>query len=120
MFALPLFFRPYLDAWQTNNWAGVTGDIAKLGLGVLSIFFDIIFFVQHYFMYTDRQDVSRPETMANASTDSASSGVDSGMLVEGAIRASGSTANGSASMGLGERLPLIDGSKPNAGSATYS
>ena len=40
-----------LDCRAMHNWAGITGNPAKLGLGVVSIFFDGIFLVQHYVLY---------------------------------------------------------------------
>lgn len=39
------------DCWNTNDWHGITGDPAKFALGFVSIFFDIIFFTQHYILY---------------------------------------------------------------------
>ena len=33
------------------NYAGITGNIAKFGLGFVSIIFDIIFMIQHYVLY---------------------------------------------------------------------
>jgi hypothetical protein len=98
------------DAWQTDNWSGVTGDIAKLGLGLLSIFFDVIFFVQHFVMYTDRQDVSRPDSVNTGTTNS------SGLVESVEPRSKAPSAR------LGERQPLLDGAMPHAGAttATYS
>jgi len=40
-----------LDAWQSHDWSQVTGDPAKFLLGNVSMFFDIIFMVQHYCFY---------------------------------------------------------------------
>jgi len=34
-----------------NVWTGIIGNPAKFGLGLVSIFFDIIFIVQHYILY---------------------------------------------------------------------
>jgi cystinosin len=42
------------DCWNTNDWHGITGDPAKFALGFVSIFFDLIFFVQHYILYPSR------------------------------------------------------------------
>jgi len=39
------------DAWVENDWGKVSGDPAKLLLGNLSIFFDVIFMAQHYCLY---------------------------------------------------------------------
>merc|ERR1712187_370104 len=40
------------DAWAQNDWSKVTGDPAKLFLGNVSMFFDVIFMVQHYCLYS--------------------------------------------------------------------
>jgi len=39
------------DAARKDMWSGITGDPAKFGLGFLSMFFDIIFIIQHYILY---------------------------------------------------------------------
>ena len=38
----------------TLGWEGVVGDPIKFALGLVSIFFDIIFLVQHFCLYTNR------------------------------------------------------------------
>ncbi len=43
----------FLIAWDHNDWGSLLGNIAKLGLGTISIFFDIVFIVQHFCLYTD-------------------------------------------------------------------
>jgi cystinosin len=45
-----------MDAELTSDWSAVTGDAAKFVLGLMSMVFDIIFFIQHYGLYTDRFD----------------------------------------------------------------
>jgi len=47
------------DAWASSDWSKVMGDPVKLLLGNLSMFFDIIFMVQHYCLYR----LSRPPTV---------------------------------------------------------
>jgi len=50
-----------LDASSSGDWSKVTGDPAKLMLGNLSMFFDVIFMVQHYCLYSlDRRAVAHP------------------------------------------------------------
>ncbi|CAG8735632.1 20712_t:CDS:2, partial [Racocetra persica] len=49
-------FQLCLDAYLTNNWGGISGDPVKLGLGFLSIAFDLLFMTQHYILYRDRYD----------------------------------------------------------------
>ncbi|KAG0231486.1 hypothetical protein BGW42_000192 [Actinomortierella wolfii] len=45
-----------LDAWISGDWSGISGDPVKFGLGFLSIAFDLIFIVQHYVLYRNRED----------------------------------------------------------------
>ncbi|KAK0562624.1 hypothetical protein OC861_005229 [Tilletia horrida] len=40
-----------IDSAMTGDWSSAIGDFSKLGLGLISIGFDIIFFVQHYILY---------------------------------------------------------------------
>lgn len=40
-----------LDAWTGNCWGPVIGNPVKLALGMSSMAFDVIFFVQHFFLY---------------------------------------------------------------------
>lgn len=40
-----------LDAWRENALSGITGDLAKLFLGSVSIIFDVVFMAQHYWLY---------------------------------------------------------------------
>ena len=42
-----------IDSSLQNDWSGVTGNPIKFGLGNITIFFDIIFIVQHYILYGD-------------------------------------------------------------------
>ncbi|KAF9362748.1 hypothetical protein BGX34_005576 [Mortierella sp. NVP85] len=45
-----------LDASLSEDWSGITGDLVKFGLGMLSIAFDLVFILQHYVLYRDRTD----------------------------------------------------------------
>ncbi|KAI9358415.1 PQ loop repeat-domain-containing protein [Pilaira anomala] len=45
-----------LDAYLSGDWSGVSGNPVKLGLGLQSIAFDLIFIIQHYVLYRDRTD----------------------------------------------------------------
>ena len=40
-----------IDSSLQADWSGIMGNAVKLGLGNVSIFFDLIFIVQHYFLY---------------------------------------------------------------------
>ncbi|CAO3674302.1 unnamed protein product [Rhizopus microsporus] len=53
-----------LDASISGDWSGVSGDPVKLGLGVQSIAFDIIFMLQHFVWYRDDpQDTEQQELL---------------------------------------------------------
>ncbi|CAI6362419.1 unnamed protein product [Macrosiphum euphorbiae] len=41
-----------INAYNYNDWASVFGDPTKFGLGLLSVIFDILFFLQHYVFYS--------------------------------------------------------------------
>ncbi|GAA5900902.1 cystinosin-like protein ERS1 [Sporobolomyces salmoneus] len=40
-----------LDSWIADDWKGITGNPAKLGLSLLTLGFDAIFIIQHYVLY---------------------------------------------------------------------
>lgn len=40
-----------IDSSLQSDWSGITGNPVKLGLGNISIMFDIVFMVQHYILY---------------------------------------------------------------------
>ena len=40
-----------IDSSLQRDWSGITGNPVKLGLGNISIVFDVIFMVQHYILY---------------------------------------------------------------------
>ncbi len=42
-----------LDCWITGHWSGITGFLIKLALGVVTLFFDTIFLLQHYVWFRD-------------------------------------------------------------------
>ncbi|KAM9597533.1 cystinosin isoform 1-T2 [Trichechus inunguis] len=41
----------FLQSYNNDQWTLIFGDPTKFGLGVFSIFFDIVFFVQHFCLY---------------------------------------------------------------------
>jgi cystinosin len=41
-----------IDSSLQADWSGIMGNSVKLGLGNVSIVFDLIFVTQHYFLYT--------------------------------------------------------------------
>ncbi len=46
-----------LDSSLQNDWSGLTGNPVKFGLGNISILFDVIFIVQHYWLYRTARKV---------------------------------------------------------------
>lgn len=44
-----------IDSALQADWSGITGNPAKLFLAVFSLCFDVIFFVQHYFLYRGKE-----------------------------------------------------------------
>lgn len=64
----------FLDSWITGHWSGISGFAIKLGLGFVSIFFDIVFLLQHFVFYrtrigTDRIVVEEKKTEAGDSVE---------------------------------------------------
>lgn len=45
-----------IDASMQGDWSGVTGNPVKFFLGNVSLFFDIIFMIQHFVLYRKRVD----------------------------------------------------------------
>ena len=46
-----------IDSSLQNDWSGITGNPVKLGLGNISMFFDVVFMLQHYVLYRGAQKV---------------------------------------------------------------
>jgi cystinosin len=46
-----------IDSSLQNDWSGLTGNPVKLGLGNVSIVFDVIFMLQHYVFYRTTKEV---------------------------------------------------------------
>ena len=44
-----------------KDWSGITGNPVKLALGNVSIFFDIMFMLQHYCLYKEKEARSLQE-----------------------------------------------------------
>jgi cystinosin len=44
-----------IDSYLQHDWSGLTGNPVKLMLGNVSIFFDVIFITQHYFLYKGKK-----------------------------------------------------------------
>lgn len=41
-----------LQSYNNNDWTIFYGDLTKIGLGLFSILFDIVFLFQHYVFFT--------------------------------------------------------------------
>lgn len=44
-------------AFNFNDWKTLITNFTKLGLALISMSFDIVFIVQHYIIYRDREEV---------------------------------------------------------------
>eukprot|EP00903_Cladosiphon_okamuranus_P006785 g6613.t1 len=44
-----------LDCWNTGDWGGIAGYPVKFAIGFVSVFFDLIFLLQHYILYPQRK-----------------------------------------------------------------
>ncbi|KAL0583746.1 Cystinosin [Plecturocebus cupreus] len=49
----------FLQSYNNDQWTLIFGDPTKFGLGLFSIFFDIIFFIQHFCLYRKRPGAHR-------------------------------------------------------------
>ncbi|KAI3652345.1 hypothetical protein MP228_002670 [Amoeboaphelidium protococcarum] len=47
------FIQLILDAYITDDWNGIFGNLIKVGLGVTSLVFDVLFIIQHYVLYRE-------------------------------------------------------------------
>jgi len=45
-----------MDAMDMHDYTAITGNFAKLGLSFVSIFFDIVFLIQHFVLYPSGED----------------------------------------------------------------
>lgn len=62
-----------LIAYNYNDWISIFGNFAKFGLGLISMIFDLVFFVQHYVLY--RKELPLVSDDLNNSTESVPSPV---------------------------------------------
>lgn len=51
-----------LDCADMGDFSGITGNLAKLGLGFVSVLFDLIFMTQHYVLYPETSRRARGES----------------------------------------------------------
>eukprot|EP00096_Caligus_rogercresseyi_P015682 TRINITY_DN8155_c0_g1_i1.p1 TRINITY_DN8155_c0_g1~~TRINITY_DN8155_c0_g1_i1.p1 ORF type:complete len:400 (+),score=65.25 TRINITY_DN8155_c0_g1_i1:183-1382(+) len=43
-----------IDTYNYDDWGSILGDPTKMGLGLFSVSFDLIFIIQHYVLYRNR------------------------------------------------------------------
>ncbi|XP_004376189.2 cystinosin [Trichechus manatus latirostris] len=56
----------FLQSYNNDQWTLIFGDPTKFGLGVFSIFFDIVFFVQHFCLYRKKPGLQAAHTGFNS------------------------------------------------------
>ncbi|CAK6437837.1 unnamed protein product [Pipistrellus nathusii] len=52
----------FLQSYNNDHWTLIFGDPTKFGLGVFSIFFDIVFFIQHFCLYRKKPGLQAAPT----------------------------------------------------------
>ncbi|KAM4821828.1 cystinosin [Urocitellus parryii] len=52
----------FLQSYNNDQWTLIFGDPTKFGLGVFSIFFDVVFFIQHFCLYRKRPGLQAAHT----------------------------------------------------------
>jgi len=63
------FLQMFLDSWNAGNYDIFTANPVKLGLSFISIFFDILFIIQHYALYRHSSSNARSESSYKALDD---------------------------------------------------
>ncbi|OAL22676.1 hypothetical protein AYO20_11164 [Fonsecaea nubica] len=48
-----------IDASFGGDWSGITGNPLKLGLANISMGFDLLFIVQHFVLYREREEICK-------------------------------------------------------------
>ncbi|XP_036743319.2 cystinosin isoform X2 [Manis pentadactyla] len=52
----------FLLSYNNDQWTLIFGDPTKFGLGIFSIFFDIVFFIQHFCLYRKKPGLQASHT----------------------------------------------------------
>ncbi|XP_004684823.2 PREDICTED: cystinosin isoform X1 [Condylura cristata] len=52
----------FLQSYNNDQWTLIFGDPTKFGLGVFSIFFDVVFFIQHFCLYRKKPGLQAART----------------------------------------------------------
>jgi cystinosin len=50
-----------IDSYLQHDWSGVTGNPVKFLLGNVSVFYDVLFMFQHYYLYRNQSPVQDEE-----------------------------------------------------------
>ncbi|RUS77648.1 hypothetical protein EGW08_014591 [Elysia chlorotica] len=62
----------FLLSYNSDDWGSIFGDPTKFGLGFFSILFDILFIIQHYVLYRNKnpyEEITDKEVEINSPTD---------------------------------------------------
>lgn len=51
---------------DADEWSGLKSNLVKLGLGSVSMFFDILFMIQHFILYPDHEDLAEPLSLLDS------------------------------------------------------
>jgi len=62
-----------LQASNTDDWSGFYGNPVKFGLGLVSMIFDVVFFVQHYCLYRETDSAVDYNVVETSESSNASS-----------------------------------------------
>ncbi|XP_040605043.1 cystinosin isoform X3 [Mesocricetus auratus] len=52
----------FLQSYNNDQWTLIFGDPTKFGLGVFTIFFDVVFFIQHFCLYRKKPGLQAVHT----------------------------------------------------------
>ncbi|XP_004716219.2 cystinosin [Echinops telfairi] len=55
-----------LQSYNNDQWTLIFGDPTKFGLGVFSIIFDVVFFIQHFCLYKKKPGLQAAHTGSNS------------------------------------------------------
>jgi len=61
----------FIDAINNDDWDGTLGNPGKLGLGLISIVFNVIFLLQHFVLYKKnrKRNASRSSKISDSLDD---------------------------------------------------
>ncbi|KAJ3143232.1 hypothetical protein HK101_003158 [Irineochytrium annulatum] len=63
------FLQQGIDSSANNDWSGIWGNPVKLGLGLFSMGFDVLFMVQHYVLYPEKGRTDEEALLAGGRDD---------------------------------------------------